>query len=42
MFLICEDFLIDKYCIFLAFILEAKSQNWAAGPVILKVKGLDD
>lgn len=42
MFLIFEDFLTDKYCIFLAFVLEAKSQNWAAGPVILKVKCLDD
>lgn len=42
MFLIFEDFLTDKYCIFLAFVLEAKSQNWAAGLVILKVKCLDD
>ena len=38
MFLIFEDFLTDKYCIFLAFVLEAKSQNWAAGLVILKMK----
>ena len=61
MFLIFEDFLTDKYCIFLAFVLakvvqkldsaiqrlnnrglEAKSQNWGAGPVILKEKCLDD
>ena len=42
MFSIFEDFLTDKYCIFLAFVLEAKSQNWAAGLVILKVKCLDD
>ena len=42
MFLIFEDFLTDKYCIFLAFVLEAKSQNWPAGLVILKVKCLDD
>lgn len=42
MFLIFEDFLTDKYCIFLAFVLEVKSQNWAAGLVILKVKCLDD
>ena len=42
MFLIFEDFLTDKYCIFLAFVLEAKSQNWVAGLVILKVKCLDD
>lgn len=41
MFLIFEDFLTVKYCIFLAFVLEAKSQNWAAGLVILKVKCLD-
>ena len=42
MFLIFEEFLTDKYCIFLAFVQEAKSQNWAAELVILKVKCLDD